>query len=411
MNIPEIDQEAGCKYLYDIILLTKRYHINQNESCFNAAAYDAYFQAVIENIKDIQLQNEMLSTLEEPDETNCLLLKTVYNNHKLFNMNSNLEFENLISASLEIYLSNLDPYSKYYHNIDFNEYISRKGFSLIKRKHGYEVNYIKTSSPFNQKINIGDIIVKINNYDWSSYTKIQINKLIEVSMERGRVLNFHINRAGNLIENTIKFQKRALLDGNFNKVTKEAYIKIPYFYSGVANEVKNQIRKHNKSAKKITLDLRGNRGGIIEDAIEVADLFINQKGHERDTVLLLSLIKGPLDGDHIAELTYARDNEKLTSLPLRVLVDKNTASSAEILAGILQYYKRATIVGYKYGDENKMTTYGKGTVQDVFNKISSLNQETYFGTITITSGQYYLPSGRSIDQVGITPDIIVEIEE
>lgn len=154
------------------------------------------------------------------------------------------------------------------------------------------------------------------------------------------------------------------------------YIKLFYFHKKSAKNLKKYILKYTQ-AKGIILDLRGNTGGIFEQAIETLNLFIN-KG------LLLRTISRTTE-----ELFYAKKRLAIKK-PLVILVNNMSASASEITAGVLQEKHRALIVG--------QTTYGKGSIQEMNN---------YHGTYyKVTVEKYYLPSGKSIEGTGVVPDVV-----
>ena len=157
------------------------------------------------------------------------------------------------------------------------------------------------------------------------------------------------------------------------------YIQVNAFTSNIANDVKLALEKY-KNQNGIILDLRDNPGGMIAEAVDLASLFLGE-----GTVVSYSR-KG--DSDVVLE----SHNQSADSSPMTVLINRSTASSAEVVAGALQDRNRAVILGEK--------SYGKGTVQE----ISSLSDGSQ---LEITIGKYRTPSGRIIDQIGITPDLLV----
>jgi len=153
------------------------------------------------------------------------------------------------------------------------------------------------------------------------------------------------------------------------------------FSSGSAAELRTAVKKAVETDKvaAIILDLRENGGGYLNEGIDVASLFI-QSG----TIVSTS-------GLHSKEQVYKASGGAYTDVPLYVLVDRYTASASEIVAGALQDYKRATLIGE--------TTFGKGVVQ-------SLEPLSNGGLLKATTAAYLTPNGRNINKVGITPDVI-----
>ncbi len=162
--------------------------------------------------------------------------------------------------------------------------------------------------------------------------------------------------------------------------TPYLYVRVNTFDKKVASEVESLIKKDDP--KGIVLDLRNNPGGLLNQAVELSNLFI------KDGVIVSQ--KGKIKDDN--EEFMANGETPFSNLPISVLVNGGSASASEIVAGALQDYKRAVIVG-----EN---TFGKGSVQIVI----PLDQDD---GLRLTTARYYLPSGRTIQAVGITPDIVV----
>lgn len=180
------------------------------------------------------------------------------------------------------------------------------------------------------------------------------------------------------------------------------YIAFGEFTDGSAQAFSNALDElyYNQGARRLIIDLRGNGGGIIDEALQIVNLFV-----ERDQLVVETRGKTSQ-----SNRTYkTRNNPRYKDLPLVVLVDKHSASASEIVSGSLQDLKRATIIGQR--------TFGKGLVQNVRNV-------AYGGHIKVTTSKYYLPSGRCIQAIdyserqkghelkrdtagGILPDIVL----
>ncbi len=163
------------------------------------------------------------------------------------------------------------------------------------------------------------------------------------------------------------------------------YLRITSFDQKVVSSMKKAIKSHPKT-KGIIIDLRNNPGGLLNQAIGVVDMFV-------DHGIIVSQ-KGKVASENI--IYNARKNGSDTKTPLVVLVNDGSASASEIVSGSLQDHKRAIIVGNK--------TFGKGSVQVV---MPVGNNES----LRLTIARYYLPSGRTIQAVGVTPDIEVSYGE
>jgi carboxyl-terminal processing protease len=163
---------------------------------------------------------------------------------------------------------------------------------------------------------------------------------------------------------------------------KYLYLRISSFDEKVVKDLKKAITKNN-NVKGIILDLRNNPGGLLNQAIGTVDLFV-----DRGVIVSQKGRDPKKETKH-----YANSSTTLTKLPMVVLVNGGSASASEIVSGALQDFKRAVIVGEK--------TFGKGSVQIII-PISNESKEG----IKLTIAKYYLPSGRTIQATGITPDIL-----
>ncbi len=169
-----------------------------------------------------------------------------------------------------------------------------------------------------------------------------------------------------------------------------AYIKLSQFQDNTSIELKQaltQLESNNSgNLNGIVLDLRNNPGGLLSEAISVVDEFV-------DDGLIVS-VKGRYEGQ--SREHYATKNGSYEEQPIVVIVNDGSASASEVVAEALQDSKRATILG--------TTTFGKGSVQTI------IKLEDGAG-LKLTTAKFYAPSGRSISEVGVTPDIVVENEE
>lgn len=236
-------------------------------------------------------------------------------------------------------------------------------------------------------IKAGDIILKINDK-----ATLSMNIDDAVGLMRGKPktpiditiirkgapapLKFHIVR--DII--TVESVYTRTIDDNI------LYIRITSFDKKVAADVKTALLKHAAKSKGIILDLRNNPGGLLDQAVDLTDLFI-------DEGVIVSQ-KGRNKSDDVSY--SATKKTTICRLPLVVLVNEGSASASEIVSGAMQDLKRGVIVG--------ATTFGKGSVQVV---MSITDTEA----IKLTIARYYLPSGRTIQAVGVIPDVEVDAGE
>lgn len=162
------------------------------------------------------------------------------------------------------------------------------------------------------------------------------------------------------------------------------YIRVGQFNGQVTDEITAEIEKLTKDgARSLVLDLRDNPGGALDQAISVSSLFIDD-----GVVVRVAERNRP-------EVEYRTQGEKVTDLPLVLLINGNSASASEIVGGALQDYGRATLVGE--------TSFGKGSVQ-------TIKQLSFGGAMKFTTAHYLTPKSREIDGKGLTPDIEVEMD-
>ena len=297
----------------------------------------------------------------------------------------------VMDAAINGVLQSLDPYSGYMSPEILKEMQTEtKGeFGGLGIEVGMEAGVVKVISPLDNSpaervgVKAGDYIVKINN------TQVQGKSLAEaVELMRGPVgtdINITVRRRG---------EKKAL---NF-KITREiieiksvksniiddevGYIRLTSFNENSSDQIKKNIKnfKKEKKIKKFILDLRNNPGGLLSQAVKISDFFL-EHGEIVST-------KGRKKIEN--RKYFAKKGDLINGETLVVLINYGSASASEIVAGALQDHKRAILVGE--------SSYGKGSVQSII----PLNNK---GAIRLTISKYYLPSGKSISEVGVTPDI------
>ncbi len=303
----------------------------------------------------------------------------------------------LSEAAAEGILTSLDPHSSYLNEDSLKEMqVQTKGeFGGVGIEITMEMSVVKVISAiedtpaFRVGIKSGDYITKV---DGKSVIGLTIEEVVKKLRGKPRTdVKVTILRKGEKapLEKTITRQiikVKAVKSVQFKNV---AYVKINTFSeqaaSGVAAELKNLKAKiGEKNLKGLVLDLRGNPGGLLDQAVKVSELFLNKDDE-------IVSIKG-----RATEERHYKDesNEELVpNLPIVVLINEGSASASEIVAGALQDHKRAAIMGVK--------SFGKGSVQTV------IPLEKNHGALRLTTALYYTPSGKSIQAHGIEPDIEV----
>ena len=254
------------------------------------------------------------------------------------------------------------------------------GIWLRKNKSGIlEVSSLQQNSPASKAgIKVLDALVDINGVamDGASIaTAIAAlrgapNTKLEITLERNQELF------------ELEIVRESLLNGDvvaYQLASKVVYIQISSISSQVASDVAVALVKFPHS-KGIILDLRDNPGGLLNVAVDVASLFLTEG----------TIVSYARKND--SEVVLESTKKKSDSAPMTVLINRSTASAAEVIAGALQDRNRAVILGEK--------SYGKGTVQEIIDLTGGSKLE-------ITIGKYRTPSGKVIDQVGIAPDLLV----
>ena len=254
------------------------------------------------------------------------------------------------------------------------------GIWLRKNKSGVlEVASVQVNSPAAKAgIKVLDSLIDINGVGLegaSVATAIAAlrgapNTKLQIGLERNQdPIRLEITRASILNGDVVAYQL----------ASKIVYIQISSISSQVSSDVAIALAKFPHT-NGIVLDLRDNPGGLLNVAVDIASQFLSE-----GTVVSYSRKN---DSEVILEST----NKKLDSAPMTVLINRSTASAAEVIAGALQDRNRAVILGEK--------SYGKGTVQEIIDLVDGSKLE-------ITIGKYRTPNGRIIDQEGIAPDLLV----
>jgi carboxyl-terminal processing protease len=303
-----------------------------------------------------------------------------------------LPIERMQKASIDAMLSILDPYTIWVseeEGEDFELMISKTygGIGAIIYKQDKDgpvfINEPYADSPAAKAgLRCGDAIYAIDGK-----TTIGLNATEASDRMRGKPgtqVTFKVKRVytGKEEDITITRERIHIPDIEYVGILedgKTGYILLSGFTEGVANDVRSAIKElREKGMERLVLDLRGNGGGILQEAVKIVGLFV-PKG---------SLVVTSKGNEYSRDEIYRTVNDPVEpKLPLIVLVDSGSASASEIVAGSLQDYDRATIMGNR--------TFGKGLVQ-------SVRPMPYGGHLKITTAKYYIPSGRCVQAIDYT---------
>ena len=293
-------------------------------------------------------------------------------------------------------LQSLDPYSAYMSPEIFNEMQTETSgeFGGLGIEVSMESGVVKVISPIDDTpasragIKAGDYIVKIND------VQVQGKSLSEaVDLMRGPVgsgIELTIRRRGerkalifNVVREIIQIQsvKADILKKSIG------YLRLTSFNENSGKQIEREIKKleKNKDVKSYILDLRNNPGGLLSQAIKISDFFLD------NGEIVSTKSRKPSEN----RKWFAKKGDLTNGKVLIVLINYGSASASEIVAGALKDHKRAILLG-----EN---SYGKGSVQSII----PLKND---GAIRLTVAKYYLPSGKSISEVGVSPDIEIDEE-
>ena len=293
-------------------------------------------------------------------------------------------------------LQSLDPYSSYMSPEIFDEMQTETSgeFGGLGIEVSMESGVVKVISPIDDTpaskagIKAGDFIVKINDIQVQGKTLSEAVDLMRGPVGSG--IELTVRRRGekkalifNIVREIIEIQsvKVDVLKDNIG------YIRLTSFNENSSNQINKKINEleNNKKVNAYILDLRNNPGGLLSQAIKISDFFLNNG----------EIVSTKSRKNSENRKWFAKKGDLTKGKTLIVLINYGSASASEIVAGALKDHKRAILLG-----EN---SYGKGSVQSI---IPLKNR----GAIRLTVAKYYLPSGKSISEVGVSPDIEIEEE-
>ncbi len=301
--------------------------------------------------------------------------------------------EEIMDSAINGVLQSLDPYSAYMSPESYESMTTETSgeFGGLGIEVGMESGVVKVISPIDNSpasrvgVKAGDYIVKIND------TQVQGKSLTEaVDLMRGPIgseIEITVRRIGVKKAIIFKITREIIkIESVKSEILKEktGYIRLTAFNENSSNQIKDKIKEFNKNkkVKNYILDLRNNPGGLLTQAIKISDFFLDYG----------EIVSTKSRKSSENRKWFAKKGDIINGKTLIVLINYGSASASEIVAGALKDHKRAILVG-----EN---SYGKGSVQSI---VPLKNK----GAIRLTISKYYLPSGKSISEVGVTPDIEV----
>lgn len=304
--------------------------------------------------------------------------------------------EELIEGAVKGYVDALgDPYTTYYTKKEMKTIMEETngnfvGIGIYMTK-DLEKNAILIIKPIEnspaEKAGIlpGDLIIKVDDVEYSgdkleeASNKIRGEEGTKVKLEiyrNGETKTFELTRTKVVVSHVTT----KVLDNNIG------YIAISDFEGECASEFETKYKQLEKQGiKKLIIDIRNNGGGIVDEALKIANMLV-----DKDSTLLIT--KDKSDKEEVTKAT----EKPIINIPTVVLVNGYSASASEILAGALKDNGKATLVGTK--------TYGKGIIQE-------LHQLSDGSGLKITVSEYYTPNHNAIHKIGITPDVEIDLSE
>ncbi len=303
-----------------------------------------------------------------------------------------IDEKNLLEGAIKGYVSGLgDEYSEYMTAEEWKDYQADAlgnyvgvgiYMSMDKRDNIVVVAPIKGTPAEEAGVQAGDIIVQID--DESAVGMTSNDAASKIKGQEGTKVKLKLLRENDYVD--VELERKAIKVFHVESEMKDneiGYIKLITFDEDCSIEVKKAYEElKNQGAKKIIFDLRNNTGGLVDEALAIADFMI-----EKDKDILITV-----DSNGNKEYSKSTSNPGM-DCPIVVLVNEYSASASEILTGALKDNKEATVIG--------TTTYGKGVIQNVF----QLNDGS---ALKLTIAEYYTPNETKINKIGIEPDEVVE---
>ena len=342
-----------------------------------------------------------LANTEEEKDVDVLPLNEIRTFTEIFSKIKNDYVENindkkLLENAIRGMLQGLDPHSAYLDKEAYRELQEGASgkFGGLGIEVGYEDGFVKVISPIDDTpaqragVKAGDLIIKLDGKSVKGISLMEAVKMMRgkpgseivlTILREGKEKPFNLPVVRDVI--TVKSIKAETIEPGF------MYIRISNFQIHTVDDMRKSLKKlkneNTDNLKGLVLDLRNNPGGLLNAAVGVSDLFLNNG--------LIVYTEGRIK-DSKLKFT-AKPTEVFKNIPIIVLVNGGSASASEIVAGALQDHKRAIIMGER--------TFGKGSVQTIL----PMSDET---ALKLTTARYFTPSGRSIQASGIEPDMIVK---
>lgn len=335
------------------------------------------------------LPSQDTAKLTELDRT-LIGLKNIIDKKYLGEINE----EELYEGAIKGYISALnDKYSSYYTKEEMDDV----NLALLGNYVGVgaylqadlDNNVIKVLSPIEDSpakeagLLSGDIIYKVDGIE---YNGEEINKASNAMKgKEGTTVDVEVIRDGEIKKFTITRRSIKVYHISSEVIENDiGYMYIQTFDEGCAEEFKQKYEElSKKNIKSLVIDLRDNGGGIVDEALKILDCML-----DKNQIALITV-----DKDGKEQISKTEEN-KTIDIPIVVLVNEQTASASEIMAGALKDHKRAIIVGTK--------TYGKGVIQELMYLTSG-------AALKLTTNEYYTPNRNKINEIGIIPDYEIKL--
>jgi len=309
---------------------------------------------------------------------------------------SELEEDDLINGAIKGYVEGVgDDYTEYFTKEEMKDFMSETegkyvgiGIYMVNNTRDNTIvvlTSIKDSPAEKVGILPGDIIKKVDGVEYTGEKIEEISKYIK-GIE-GTTVNLEIEREDKILTFEVERKKIDLYPIESEVLENNiGYINITSFDNECAEEFKTEYNDLSKNKiKSLIIDLRNNGGGIVDEALKIADYIL-----EKNDIILITKDK---EGNEDIEKSK---NNPIINIPVVILTNENTASASEILTAALKENEKATIVGEK--------TYGKGVIQELIS--------LYDGSgIKVTTEEYYTPNGNKINKIGIDPDKKVSLPD